>query len=99
MQRYYFILRYAKIIYFFSTIGAKEHKKDSPINRLTEDFCFVSWGQLGFVDTQQDNFKQAGTPAYPGNNSYRNAQKYYFYIFLQRNLHILKISSTFAENF
>ena len=26
-QRYYFILRYAKIIYFFSTIGAKEHKR------------------------------------------------------------------------
>ena len=32
------------------------------------------------------------------NNSYRNAQKHYFYIFLQKNLHILKISSTFAEN-
>ena len=27
LQRYYFILRYAKIIYFFSTIGAKEHNK------------------------------------------------------------------------
>ena len=25
-------------------------------------------------------------------------EKLYFYIFLQRNLHILKISSTFAEN-
>ena len=27
LQRYYFILRYAKKIYFFSTIGAKEHKR------------------------------------------------------------------------
>ena len=41
LQRYYFILRYAKIIYFFSTIGAKEHKKGSPINRLRRNYCFI----------------------------------------------------------
>ena len=42
LQRYYFILRYAKIIYFFSTIGAKEHKKDSLVKRFTEELllCF-----------------------------------------------------------
>ena len=52
------------------------------------------------------HFTAGETPAYPVDacapgqiTPIETLEKLYFYIFLQRNLHILKISSTFAENF